>query len=32
MYVTYLLEGRYDYVTYLLDEMYMCDLSARGKI
>ena len=32
MYVTYLLEGRYEYVTYLLEEMYACDLSFGGKI
>ena len=32
MYVTYLLEGRYEYVTYLLEEMYVCDLSFGGKI
>ena len=31
MYMTYD-RGRYEYVTYLLEEMYMCDLSARGKI
>ena len=30
--VTYLLEGRYDNVTYLLEEMYVCDLSIGGKI